>query len=212
MKAMRHSLLLLAAAGAAGLCLGTPVPAAPSAAASRPAEPTEKDWQDASAAIRRIALDKAEAEDHRTDAVRAYARLQLARGRPDEALALCRQVLESPDRPEILAAAIRAGCMVQRHSHGHLRAELDFLAACAGGAGAHAAAAAEQEIQRAIQAAGSLVGRSVVPAAAAVRAPHWATAEAGKAPSALVVSLPKVDPPTWLKGVTFPLLKDPKGK
>ena len=200
---LRKSLNLIVS----GLCL-----AACSAAWAREKAPpaSEKDWQEALAAIREIALDKGQAEDRRANAVRACVKLLLRKRRHDDALKLCREVLKGPAGPAVIDAALRAGCLVERDRHGHLRAELDFLASFSAGPHKHAASAISREIDGAVRTLSSLAARAMVPGPVAARPPHWAAAETGRGPSALRVALPAIQPPHWLAGATFPLLKEPK--
>jgi hypothetical protein len=192
-----------------GLCLA----ACSAAWAQQKARPaSEKDWQEALAAIRQIALDKGQAEDRRANAIRAYAKLLLRRKRHDEALTLCREVLKGPAGTGVIDAALRAGCLVERDRHGHLRAELDFLASPAAAPHKHAASAIRRDLDRAVRTLTSLAARTMVPSPVAARLPHWAAARAGKGPSALHVAPPRIQPPHWYAAVKFPLLKGPRKK
>jgi hypothetical protein len=208
----------------------------PARAQQKPAPPSEEDWRAALDAIRRIALDANETEEHRAGAVTACAKVLLWKNRHDEALKLCREVLKHAARKPVIDAALRAGCLVARNRHGHLRAEIDFLASCAQGAAAHEAASMTREINRTVQTLSSLAGRTMVPSPVVPRLPHWAAAgprqtpgalhldlpkiqppewyrfQPGKAHPALHVTLPRMEPPSWYGRSTFPLLKEPKKK
>ena len=157
------------------------------------APPSEKDWQDALAAIRQVALDTKEAEEHRADAIAAIAKLLVRRGRHDEALEFCRQALKAANEQSVADAALRAGCLVARNRHGHLRAELDFLATARHGR----AAAVRNELQRAIQALDALAGKAMPPAPVVPKWPHWAAAGPGKAPGALNIPAVTASAPGW---------------
>jgi len=190
------------------------------------------DWDAALAVIRSVALDKTGADEHRANAVLAYARLQMGRGQHDEALKLCQEVLKGfEEKPAIAEAALRAGGLVERCRHGHLKAELAFLSPWATGVQGQAAYGMTQELNRATYMLGVLAGRPMVPAPVAPRLPHWADATQGKAPSALGlppvvvapprwypttadkapdalrVALPKFEPPPWSLRLSFPPLK-----
>ncbi|HUT36261.1 MAG TPA: hypothetical protein VNE39_22425 [Planctomycetota bacterium] len=193
------------------------------------------DWQDALHVIRQVALNTSEAEEHRADAVLAYAKVQMGRGQHDEALKLCQEILKSAgDKAAVAEAALRAGGLVERCRHGHLRAELAFLSPWAGGAQGHAAYGMTQELNRATYMLGVLAARPMVPAPVVPRAPHWADASPGKAPAvlnlpplaappprwypasvdaapgALRVTLPRFEAPSWHARLTFPPLKEPR--
>ena len=198
--------------------------------------PSEKDWQDALAAIRRIALDAGEAEGYRAKAVTACVKLLLRRKRPDEALKFCREVAKAADKAAVIEAALRAGCLVERGRHGHLHAELDFLASWSRPPQGQAASALARELRRAALTLMSLAAKVAVPAPVVPRAPHWATAAPGQTPAALRVAMPRISPPAWYRfqpgrphaalqvklprftppswygRVAFPPLKEPRSK
>jgi hypothetical protein len=157
------------------------------------ASPSEKDWQDALAVIRQVALDTTEAEEHRANAVAAYAKLLVRRGRHGEALEFCRKVLTGANGQHVADAALRAGCFVARHRHGHLRAEFDFLATASHGR----AATVRNELLRAIQALDALAGKAMTPPPVTPRWPHWAAAVPGKAPGVLDLPAAAASAPGW---------------
>ena len=193
------------------------------------APPSERDWQDALAAIRQVALDTKETEEHRANAIVAYAKLLVRRGRHDEALGFCREALQAAGEQSVADAALRAGCLVARHRHGHLRAELDFLAKAPHGR----AAAIRNELHRTVQALDALAGKAMTPAPVVPTWPHWAAAGPGKAPGVLSipalavaapgfyprpgtapdlfrVKLPTIQPPGWYRfepGKAHPALR-----
>ncbi|MBM4038659.1 MAG: hypothetical protein FJ290_09105 [Planctomycetes bacterium] len=189
------------------------------------------DWQEALSVIRRVALDKAEPDEHRANAVLAYAKVQMGRGQHDEALKLCQEILKGfGERTGIAEAALRAGGLVQRCRYGTLRAEMDFLSPWATGAQGQAAYGMVQELNRATHMLGVLAGRPMVPAPVVPRLPHWAEAPrapgvaplampaprwlaAGeKAPDAFRVTLPRFEPPSWHGRLTFPRIEQPRPK
>jgi len=188
--------------------------AGPSAARPRREGPeaSDKDRQAAIEAIRRVALDADETEEHRANAIAAYAKLLVGSRRHDEALKLCIKVLAGTDKAALAGAALRAGCLVQRDRRGHLGAEAEFLASQAKGRHARTASALASELKRATRALASLAGRAMVPRPVAVHVPGWAAAGPGKAPSALRVELPRIGEPSWYGRVAFPLLKESKKK
>jgi hypothetical protein len=202
----RHN-FAIAAVAIGGLCL-----AACSAARAQRKAPalSGRDWQDATAAMHKIALDKGETEEHRANAITACVKVLLRRKRHDEAMKLCREVLKAADKTAVIDAALRAGCLVERNRRGHLRAEINFLASQSKGAHGRAASAIARELDRTVHALTSLAARAMVPRAVAVRPPHWALARPGQAPAALHVTQPKMAPPHWYRRVSFPLLKEPK--
>ncbi len=161
------------------------------------------DWQDALRIIRSVALDKAETDDHRANAVTAYAKLLIAKGQHDEAIKLCREILQSQQKADVADATLRAACLVERNRCRHLRAEMDFVEACSQGANAQAAVAIAQELKRATAHLDALAARPMVPGPALPRLPHWA--------EGLRVSPPKIEAPHWHARLVFPPLK-PSGK
>jgi len=165
--------------------------------AGEAAAPSEKDWQDALAAVRAIALDESEAEEHRIHAVAACVKLLIHRQRHDNALGFCRDVLKSAERPSVLEAALRAGCLVARSRHGHLRAELDLLATLGRGGHAHAVAAIGRELTRTVQTLEALAAKTMVPQPVVPQAPRWAVADPGKAPAALHFAALAAPAPAW---------------
>lgn len=203
-----HNLLAtVAAIAAVSLCAC----GAPRAGEKAPPA-SAKEWQEALAAIRKIALDRSATETHRAQAVAAYVKLQLGKGRPDDAMTFCQTVLKRTAATAVLDAALRAGCLIERNRRGHLRAELDFLASWSKGAGAPAAAVLRRELMRASEALRALAARPMVPEPVPLRLPHWAAAGPGRAPSALHGALPRMQLPSWVPRVAFPLLKEPKKK
>ena len=172
--------------------------------------PAAKDVQEALAAVRGVALDKDQPDESRAHAVVACARLLIWRGRHGEAIKFCREVLAAPQKAAVIDAALRAGCLVVRDRHGHLRAERDFLASCSKGTATSAASAIRRELERAAKALASLAGRTMLPSPVAVRVPSWAVGGPGKPPAALRAKLPSLAPPSWLDRAAFPPLKPPK--
>ncbi len=193
------------------------------------------DLEDALRVIRGVALDRSETEEHRANAVFAYAKVAMARGLHDEAIKLCQEILKTgAEREGVVEAALHAGGLVARNRTCSLRAEQAFASDWAVGVHGHAAAAMVQELNRAIYMVGALAGRPMVPAPVVPRLPHWAEAPAGRAPAALGVAvlaatpprwypaladkapdafrvtLPKFEPPSWSARVTFPPLKEPR--
>jgi hypothetical protein len=183
------------------------------------------------AAMREVALDRGETEEHRCNAVTASVKALLWRKRHDEALKLCQEVVKGADTPAVIDAALRAGCLAERDRHGHLRAELDYLASWPEGAPRQAAAALGQELSRAVQALSALGARALVPGPVEPRLPPWAASpgalrvslpevrpppwlrfEPGKLHPALRVAFPRMEPPDWYRRLSFPLLKEPKKK
>ena len=181
------------------------------------------------AAIREVALDKGESDEHRCKAVTAYAKVLCPRRRHEEALKLCGEVLRGTDKAPVAEAALKAGCLIERDRCGHLRGERDFLAAWTDGAPGRAAAALREELNRAAYALATLAGRSMVPAPVPVRAPSWAVGQGPlrgpipelqppawyrfqppEPPPALRVTRPKMEPPDWLRRLTFPPIKEPR--
>ena len=190
-----------------------------------------RDWQEALAVIQRVALDRAESDEHRATALAAYAKLLISTGQHDEALALCRKVLQAPEKVDVASAALRAGGLVERNRCGHLRSELGFVDAWSRGANAQAALAVAQDLSRGAAHLSLLAAKAMVPGPVALKFPHWAEAGPGRAPSALAiagvfvrapswyppkgkapdalrVSLPQFAPPHWRARLTFPALKE----
>ncbi|MBM4030950.1 MAG: hypothetical protein FJ291_04095 [Planctomycetes bacterium] len=181
--------------------------------------------------IRQVALDRSEADAPRANAVLACARLLMASRRHDEAMKLCDEVLKTfGEKSAVADAALRAGCMVERHRHGHLKAELAFVSSWTIGTHGQTASAMAHELSRAAAVLGALAGRPMVPAPAVPRLPHWAEAAPGKPPWVLSVpplaapvpgwypaggrasetfriALPRFEPPYWSSRLAFPPLK-----
>ena len=216
---------------AAGLCL---LAGSVAWAGQESAPPSEKEWQDALAAIRDVALNANEAETCRANAVVAYVKLLVLRNRHDDALGFCREVLKSADKRAVLDAALRGGCLIERERHGHLGAAIDFVAACSQGASHEAAAAVGRDLDHAVRTMAALAARMMVPEPVVPRFPQWASAggaegpgalrftmpqiqppgwyrfRVGEAPPMFHVTLPKMEPPSWYGHVAFPPLKEPK--
>jgi hypothetical protein len=171
---------------------------------------SEKDWRDALAAVRRVALDANETEAHRANAVAACAKLLAARGRGDDAREFCRAVARGAGEEAVADAALRAGGLVERARSGHLRAEMEFVRSCASGPAARAAGTLTRELERAVRKLTSLAGRRMPPEPVTCRVPRWATGSRGRGPSALGIEPPRLAAPSWLGRVAFPPLKEPK--
>lgn len=200
------------AAFALAACLAAGCASSPASAQDAAPSLSDKDWQEALAAIRSIALDKHETDEKRANAVTAGVKALLWKRQHDEALKLCREVLGSAERTGVIEAALRAGCGVERDRCLCLRAELDFLAGFNAEPHRQVAAALSHELERALEALKLLAGKAVVPGPLEARPPHWATASPGTAPGALRVELPKIQPPPWYGRVSFPPLSEPKKK
>jgi hypothetical protein len=182
------------------------------ASVSPAAGPSRQDFEQALAAVRGMALDKTQTEAHRADAVLAAVRLLVWKERHEEAAALCREVLAGRGERAVAEAALWGGCLVERDRHGHLGAEREFLASFSKGLHASRASGFARELDRSARAMASFAARAMIPSPVATRVPGWAASAPGKSPDALRVSLPKIQPPSWLGRVDLPRLKEPKGK
>jgi hypothetical protein len=181
--------------------------------------------------IRQVALDRSEADEYRADAILASARLLMARKQHDEAMKLCDEVLKTfGEKSAVADAALRAGCMVERHRSGSLKAELNFVSSWTIGTHGQTASAMAHELSRAAAVLSALAARPMVPAPAVPKLPHWAEAAPGKPPwvfsgpplaapvpgwyptggratETFRIALPRFEPPYWFRGLTFPPLK-----
>jgi len=164
--------------------------------------PTEKEWQLALAATKSVALDAAQSDEHRANAVTAYARMQIVRGQTADALAVCRAVFDNPTNAPVAAAAIQAACHVRRHADGHLGGPADLIAqwerTAKGGASRAALNTARVSLARTRAALMSAAGRNPVPKAHQVRVPNWMTPRGPRGPRALEIPRPKTAAPDWL--------------
>ena len=190
----------------------SPAAALEAASPSPAAVPGAEDFGKALAAVRGVALDKAETEAHRVGAVRAAVRLLVWKKRHDDAIAFCREVVAGRDEKAVIDAALRAACLAKRDRHAHLGAEREFLAGFAKGPHASPASAVLRDLDRAAASLSAMAGRRPVPSPVPVRSPSWAASAPGKGPEALRVSLPKLEPPSWLSRLSLPLLPDRKTK
>ena len=172
------------------------------AAQTPPVKVTPAEWDQAMTAVRGISLDSDEPAPRRANAIVAYAKLSLLRGRPADAVKLCREILSTASAGEVAIAAVRAGALTARYVHCHLGAVEDFIRTWQGGSAtgsARAAAARVQldlaeKIRRPIM---SVVGRKPVPMPIAVRLASWAALVPGQ--GARVVGFPaiRVAAPHW---------------
>ncbi len=78
------------------------------AAQKPPVKATPAEWDQAMTAVRGISLDSDQTAPRRADAIVAYAKLILLRGRPDDAVKLCREILSTASAGEVAIAAVRA--------------------------------------------------------------------------------------------------------
>lgn len=105
----------------AGLCHGV-------TAAQALDKASEEDWKLALTAVRQIAFDPSQAAPLRVNAIAAYGKLLALRGQEKEALAACRQLLQSPSLPrEVAEAALRTAVQTVRQGSGHLAAAVELL-------------------------------------------------------------------------------------
>jgi hypothetical protein len=188
------ALVVLAGVLASGLAQQ---PAKPAAA------PTAEDWDAALRIVREIALDTARPAEQRANAVTAYARMQLARGRPAEATKTCWDVFDNPKDQAVAVAAARAAGLVARHGAGHLGAPRRLAAEWArkarGPASKRAIATVGNDYTRM---AGYLMGlarKRPTPPPIRVAVPPWGRPAPKSGPAVLRVALPTVAAPPWLK-------------
>jgi len=158
---------------------------------------SEQEWDKALATIRAIALDPGEAAEHRANAVKAGAKALLWKGRHDDAMKFCLDVLKAGGEATVVDAALRAGCLVERSRCGHLRGEADFLATASAGAAAPAAAAIRQELKRMTAGLDLLAATPMVPGRVVPAFPHWAAAGPGQAPGVLHFAALSAPAPGW---------------
>lgn len=194
------------------------------AAQEPPVKVTPAEWDQAMAAVRGISLDSDQPAPRRANAIVAYAKLSLLRGRPDDAVKLCREILSTASAGEVAIAAVRAGTLTARYVHCHLGAAGDFVQTWQGGSATGSARAAADRVQQDLakirQHLMSVAGRNPVPMpiavglaswaalvpghgarvlgfpAIVVAAPHWSVSPPGGAgPSVLAMRLPPIPLP-----------------
>ena len=162
---------------------------------------TPAEWDQAMTAVRGISLDSAQPAPRRANAIVAYAKLSLLRGRPDDAVKLCREILSTASAGEVAIAAVRAGALTARFVHCHLGAVEDFIRTWQGGSATGSARAAaarvQQDLAKIRQHLMSVAGRRPVPMPIAVRLAPWAALVPGR--GARVVGFPaiRVAAPHW---------------
>lgn len=190
-----------------------------------PAKATEEEWRDALATCRKVAFDAGELAPQRVAAIAAYARLLVARGQADKALAECKQCVVDTNVPLVAEAALRTACQLTRQSGGTLAAEVALLEswkdAIPAGPTRPAFEAARQEVARVRVFLTDLQGRRMVPEPARVALPGWAVSPpAGAGPAVLNLQSQAPALPAWaapadgngpaaLKSVTVPVLAPP---
>jgi len=173
----------------------------PGAAQQPPVKVTPAEWDQAMTAVRGISLDSAQPAPRRANAIVAYAKLSLLRGRPDDAVKLCREILSTASAGEVAIAAVRAGALTARFVHCHLGAVEDFIRTWQGGSATGSARAAaarvQQDLAKIRQHLMSVAGRRPVPMPIAVRLAPWAALVPGR--GARVVGFPaiRVAAPHW---------------
>ncbi len=173
----------------------------PGAAQKPPVKVTPAEWDQAMTAVRGISLDSAQPAPRRANAIVAYAKLSLLRGRPDDAVKLCREILSTASAGEVAIAAVRAGALTARFVHCHLGAVEDFIRTWQGGSATGSARAAaarvQQDLAKIRQHLMSVAGRRPVPMPIAVRLAPWAALVPGR--GARVVGFPaiRVAAPHW---------------
>ena len=119
----------------------------PGAAQKPPVKVTPAEWDQAMTAVRGISLDSAQPAPLRANAIVAYAKLSLLRGRPADAVKLCREILSTASAGEVAIAAVRAGALTARYVHCHLGAAGDFIRTWQGGSATGSARAAAARAQ-----------------------------------------------------------------
>ncbi len=173
----------------------------PGAAQKPPVKVTPAEWDQAMTAVRGISLDSDQPAPRRANAIVAYAKLSLLRGRPDDAVKLCREILSTASAGEVAIAAVRAGALTARFVHCHLGAVEDFIRTWQGGSATGSARAAaarvQQDLAKIRQHLMSVAGRRPVPMPIAVRLAPWAALVPGR--GARVVGFPaiRVAAPHW---------------
>ena len=189
-----------------------------------PVKVTPAEWDQAMTAVRGISLDPNEAAPRRANAIVAYAKLSLLRGRPADAVKLCREILSTASAGEVAIAAVRAGALTARYVHSHLGAAGDFIRTWQGGSATGSARAAAAKVQLDLanirRHLTSVAGKNPVPTPIVVglapwaalvpgqgarvlnfrmillAAPHWSVSPKGGAgPSVLAVRLPAIPLP-----------------
>ena len=202
------------------------------AAQQPPVKVTPAEWDQAMTAVRGISLDSGQPAPRRANAIVAYAKLSLLRGRPNDAVKLCREILSTASAGEVAIAAVRAGALTARYVHSHLGAAGDFIRTWQGGSATGSARAAAARVQNDLAtirrhlmsvagwkpvptpiALGLAPWAALVPGHGArvlnfavirVAAPHWSVVRPGAGPSVLAASLPPIPLPP-------PIAKDASG-
>ena len=155
-----------------GLCHGV-------RAAQTPDKASEEDWKLALTAVRQIAFDPSQAAPLRVNAIAAYGKLLALRGQEKEALAACRELLQSPSLPrEVAEAALHTAVQTVRQGSGHLAAAVELLESWKGsftaGPVQQAFEAARLEVAKVRQFLMDLSSRKMSPDPRYLTMPGWA--------------------------------------
>lgn len=173
----------------------------PGAAQKPPVKVTPAEWDQAMAAVRGISLDSDEPAPRRANAIVAYAKLSLLRGRPADAVKLCREILSTASAGEVAIAAVRAGALTARYVHCHLGAAGDFARTWQGGSATGSARAAaarvQQDLAKIRQHLTSVAGRNPVPMPIVVRLASWAALVPGQGARVLNFRVILLAAPRW---------------
>ncbi|KPK82837.1 MAG: hypothetical protein AMJ81_09075 [Phycisphaerae bacterium SM23_33] len=171
--------------------------------ADKPPEPlTPQEWADALKVAREIALDTSRPVEQRANAMMAYARMQLARNQPAEALQTCWAVFDNPKEQAVAEAAARAACLVTRNTGGCLwgqRRLLEEWAQKAKGPASRQALKVVRDSHARITAyLMGLAGARPTPPPIRPAMPHWGQPAPNGGPGVFRFGSPPVVAPPWL--------------
>jgi len=183
---------------------GVPKPAAPA---------TASDWAEAVKIVRQVALDTDRPAEQRVSAVIAHARMQLAQGKPAEALKTSWEVFNNPKDQAVAVAALQAASLVSRQTHDHLGAQQalvdDWAKKAVGAASKQAINVLRADLNRTRGYLMGLAGRRPTPAPIRPAMPSWGRPDPRSGPRALGVASPKPKVPRCVSSAADPRAPSP---
>ena len=164
---------------------------------------TAEQWTIALTALRQIAMDAGQDATRRGNAIMAYAKLQSMRGRHDEGIQTCWEVLSLAKANELADAAVRAACFCSRQAHGHLGGPVELVKAWQGkvpaGPGRGALTKAQQDLIKMQQYAMGIAAKKMPPMPVRATLAQWALIRPKSGVAALNFPTPRIVTPGWMK-------------